>query len=247
MLNLGAYNGAGEDEIVEHCRRVAKEIPLFGFYLLPECGGVQLSADFWRRFSGIDNVIAIKVAPFNRYFTLDVIRGVVAAGAEDRIAIYTGNDDHIVGDLLTPFVGMRDGEEVIVRMRGGLLGHWSFWTQRAVELLARIHAAHAAGVIDDDLMAMDARVTDCNAAIYDGTNNIRGCIPGCHEVLRRQGLLRNNLCLDPELTLSPGQMEDIDRVCAAYPDLADDAFVRANLDRWLTDRGRQVEIRRTAT
>ena len=233
LLSLAAMKGAGEDELIEHCARIADVIPLVGFYLQPAVGGIALGAAFWRRFAAIDNVIAIKAAPFDRYATLDVVRGVVEAGAEDRIAIYTGNDDHIVLDLVAPVAVVRGGEEVRVRMRGGLLGHWSFWTRRAVELLDRIHGAIDAGRIDDDLLALDSKITDCNRAVFDVANEFRGCIPGCNEVLRRQGLLDGIWCLDPNETLSPGQADEIDRVHAAYPALNDDAFVADNLERWL--------------
>ena len=234
LLSLAALKGAGEDELIEHCRRLADEIPLVGFYLQPAVGGVVLSPGFWRRFAGIANVMAIKIAPFNRYRTLDVVRGVVEAGAEDRVTLYTGNDDHVVLDLLTPFVAVRAGQEVTVRIKGGLLGHWSVWTRPAVELLARIHAAVESGRPDFDLMALDARITDCNGAFFDVANDFHGCIAGCHEVLRRQGLLEGIWCLDPDEGLSPGQMQEIDRVHAAYPELNDDAFVRDNLERWLS-------------
>ena len=233
LLSLGALKGADEDALIAHCTRIAGEIPLIGFYLQPAVGGIVLSSEFWRRFAAIDNVIAIKAAPFSRYRTLDVVRGVVEAGAEDRIAIYTGNDDHIVLDLLAPLVALRDGAEVRVRIRGGLLGHWSIWTKSAVELLERIHAAVAAGAADEDLLAMDARVTDCNRAVFDAANGFSGCIAGCHEVLRRQGLLEGIWCLDPDETLSPGQAAEINRVHRGYPDLNDDEFVRENLERWL--------------
>jgi hypothetical protein len=234
LLSLAALTGASENGLIEHCRRVAEEIPLVGFYLQPAVGGIVLSASFWRRFAEIENVIAIKIAPFNRYRTLDVVRGVVEARAEDRVTLYTGNDDHIVLDLLTPFVAVREGQEVTVRIKGGLLGHWSVWTRRAVELLERIHAAVASGRPDFDLMALDSEVTDCNSAFFDVTNDFRGCIAGCHEVLRRQGLLEGIWCLDPAEGLSPGQAKEIDRVYAAYPELNDDAFVRDNLERWLS-------------
>jgi len=219
--------------VVEHCQRIAREIPLVGFYLQPAVGGRVLSPSFWRRFAGIDNVIAIKVAPFHRYRTLDVVRGVVEAGAEERITLYSGNDDHIVLDLLLPFIGMRDGEEVTIRFKGGLLGHWSFWVRSAVELLHRVQAAVAIGAADMELLALDSKVTDCNSAFFDVANDFRGCIAGCHEVLRRQGLLQGTWCLNPEETLSPGQAGEIDRVYASYPDLNDDAFVRAGLEKWL--------------
>jgi hypothetical protein len=230
MLSLGAMKGASIDELVEHCAAVANEIPLVGFYLQTAVGGIALPMEFWRRFAAIDNVVAIKIAPFDRYRTLDVVRGVVAARAEERVTLYTGNDDHIVLDLAVPFAIRRDSEEVRVRIRGGLLGHWSVWTRTAVALLKRIQE----GKVDDDLLALDARVTDCNSAFFDVAHDFAGCIPGCHEVLRRQGLLAGTWCLDPKETLSPGQAEEIDRVYREHGDLADDAFVRANLEKWLS-------------
>ncbi len=233
LLSLAAMKGASLDEIVAHCEAVARIIPLVGFYLQTAVGGVALPADFWRRFASIDNVVAIKMAPFDRYRTLDVVRGVVAAGAEDRVTLYTGNDDHIVLDLLAPFAVRRGDELVTVRIRGGLLGHWSVWTKSAVALLDRIHAAIAAGRVDDELLSLDSRVTDCNSAFFDVAHDFAGCIPGCHEVLRRQGLMAGTWCLDPAEVLSPGQADEIDRVCREHADLSDDAFVAANLSKWL--------------
>ena len=230
MLSLAPMQGASVDELVAHCSAVAAEIPLVGFYLQTAVGGIALPMEFWRRFALIDNVIAIKIAPFNRYRTLDVARGVVAAKAEGRVTLYTGNDDHIVLDLVAPLAVRRGQEEVRLRIKGGLLGHWSVWTKSAVELLERIHRQKN---IDEDLLALDARVTDCNSAFFDVAHDFAGCIPGCHEVLRRQGLLEGIWCLDPREALSPGQAEEIDRVCGEHADLADDAFVRANLERWL--------------
>ncbi|MGQ0546164.1 MAG: dihydrodipicolinate synthase family protein [Betaproteobacteria bacterium] len=229
MLSLGPMKGASVEELVEHCTAVAREMPLFGFYLQEAVGGLYLPAAFWRRFAAIENVVAIKIAPFDRYRTLDVVRGLVEARAEERVTLYTGNDDHIVLDLATPFRLRRGGEEVTVRIKGGLLGHWSVWTKTAVSLLKRIHD----GPVNEDLLALDAKVTDCNSAFFDVAHDFAGCIPGCHEVLRRQGLLEGIWCLDPRETLSPGQAAEIDRVYAAYPELNDDAFVRANLERWL--------------
>ena len=234
LLSLAALKGASEDEIVAHCEAVAAEIPLVGFYLQPAVGGLPLSAGFWRRFAAIDNVVAIKVAPFNRYRTLDVVRGVVAAGAEDRVTLYTGNDDHIVLDLVVPFDVPRDGVLRRVRFKGGLLGHWSVWTASAVTLLERCRAARERDSVDAYLLALDARVTDCNAAFFDVANNFHGCIAGCHEVLRRQGLLAGTWCLDANEGLSPGQKQDIDRVLVEHADLSDDAFVAENLERWLS-------------
>jgi len=233
LLSLAAFATASDDDLIAHCRAVAAEIPLIGFYLQPAVGGRVLSTTFWRRFAAIENVVAIKVAPFNRYRTLDVVDGVVAAAAEERVTLYTGNDDHIVLDLVTPFAAVRDGVEVRVRFRGGLLGHWSVWVSGAVALLERIHAAVAAGRVTEDLLAADSRVTAANRAVFDVANDFAGCIPGCHEVLRRQGLLTGTWCLDPDERLSPGQAEAIDRVYRDFPDLTDDAFVAENLDRWL--------------
>ena len=233
MLSLGAMKGASTDELVAHCAAVAKQLPLIGFYLQTAVGGIPLSAEFWRRFAAIENVVAIKIAPFNRYRTLDVARGVALAKAEDRVTLYTGNDDHIVLDLAAPLAVKRGDEEVRMRIHGGLLGHWSVWTKKAVSLLERIQAAVASGWVDADLLALDARVTDCNSAFFDVAHDFAGCIPGCHEVLRRQGLLEGTWCLDPKETLSPGQGEEIDRVYREHRDLADDEFVRANLQRWL--------------
>ncbi|HEX8663270.1 MAG TPA: dihydrodipicolinate synthase family protein [Beijerinckiaceae bacterium] len=232
LLSLAAMKGASEDELVGHCRAVAAEMPLIGFYLQPAVGGILLSRAFWTRFAAIENVVAIKVAPFNRYGTLDVMFGVAAAGAEERVAFYTGNDDHIVSDLVTPFAVRTGGREVVLRFRGGLLGHWSVWVKGAVALLKRLHEAVAAGPIPPEILALDGLVTDCNGVIFDVANNFAGCIPGCHEILRRQGLMTSIHCLDPHERLNPGQAEGIDRLYATYPEWTDDDFVSENLDRW---------------
>ncbi len=221
------------DALVDHCRAVGAVMPLIGFYLQPAVGGQKLPRAFWRRFAELESVVGIKIAPFNRYDTLDVIRGVVEAGAEDRISLYTGNDDHIVGDLLTPFNVIRDGETVTIRIVGGLLGHWSVWTRKAVELVDRVKTLDPNGQIDLDWLSLDAATTDCNAAFFDAANGFQGVIAGLHEVLRRQGLLDDIRCLDPNETLGPGQMQEIDRVYRDYPDMNDDAFIAANLERWL--------------
>ena len=235
LVSLSAMKGASPEELIAHCERVAQEIPIIGFYMQAAVGGVALSAGFWERFGRIDNAIGAKVAPFDRYKTLDVVRGLVAAGAEERITLYTGNDDHIVADLLTPFQARRDGELITMRFRGGLLGHWSVWTLRAVQLLERVHAVvESGGAADADLLALDSRVTDCNGAFFDVANGFQGCIAGCHEVLRRQGLLEGIWCLDPDEALGPGQAAEISRVCREHSDLADDSFVKENLERWLT-------------
>ncbi|MEP7302106.1 MAG: dihydrodipicolinate synthase family protein [Caldimonas sp.] len=241
LLSLAALKGAGDDALIDHCEAVACEIPLIGFYLQPAVGGLDLGPGFWARFAAIAKVVAIKVAPFNRYRTLDVVRGVVGARAEERVVLYTGNDDHIVLDLVTPFVAMRDGAPVTLRFRGGLLGHWSVGTRAAVELLERCKAAVAAseagGAIPAELLALDSRVTDCNSAFFDVAHDFRGCIAGCHEVLRRQGLLEGTWCLDPEEGLSEGQGQEIERVLKQHPDLGDEAFVAAHLERWLDEPG----------
>lgn len=217
LLSLGAMRDASEDELVAHCRAVAEVIPVVGFYLQPSVGGRVLPYSFWRRFAEIPNIVAIKMAPFNRYQTLDVVRAVVEAGRDD-IALYTGNDDNIVADFLTPY--RFNGKER--RIVGGLLGHWSVWTRRAVELLEQCRNADAT----PELLRLGIEVTDSNAVFFDAANGFRGCIAGLHEVLRRQGLLEGLWCLDEHETLSPGQMEEIDRVYRAYPHLNDDEFAR---------------------
>jgi Dihydrodipicolinate synthetase family len=233
LISLAAFQGASEDDLIAHAQAIAEEIPLVGFYLQPAVGGIVLPVSFWRRFAAIENVVAIKIAPFNRYRTLDVVRGVAEADAADRVTLYTGNDDHIVLDLLLPFRIEANGAMHTLRIKGGLLGHWSVWVKRAVELLERIHAAIAAGQVPQELVELEAQVTDANAAVFDAANNFHGVIAGCHEILRRQGLLAGTWCLDPNEGLGPGQKEAIDRVYAAYPHLNDDAFVRQNRERWL--------------
>jgi len=233
LLSLAAFQGVAEDDLIAHATAVAADIPLVGFYLQPAVGGIVLPVSFWRRFAAIENVVAVKIAPFNRYRTLDVVRGVAEAGAADRVTLYTGNDDHIVLDLLTPFHVEAGGRLHTLRIKGGLLGHWSVWVKKAVELLDRIHTAVAMDRVPADLLALDPQVTDANAAVFVAANNFHGVIAGCHEILRRQGLLAGIWCLDPNEGLGPGQQAAIDRVCAAYPHLTDDAFVRVNRERWL--------------
>jgi dihydrodipicolinate synthase/N-acetylneuraminate lyase len=237
LVSLGAFTDADTiASMVAHCRAVAEGIPVVGFYLQPAVGGRLLPYAFWRAFAEIEGVIGVKIAPFNRYQTLDVVRGICQSGRSADIALYTGNDDHIVGDLLTPYEIATPSGQQRVRIVGGLLGHWAFWTRRAVELLSRIHSLVEAGEpVPIELPALGARTTDANAAVFDAAHSFRGCIPGIHEVLRRQGLLVGTWCLDPEEILSPGQIGEIDRVIAGYPDLNDDDFVRQNLPRWLAD------------
>jgi dihydrodipicolinate synthase/N-acetylneuraminate lyase len=224
---------ASDEELLEHCRVVARELALFGFYLQPAVGGRLLSLNFWRRFVEIPNVVAVKVAPFNRYQTLDVIRAVAEAGRAGDVAVYTGNDDCIVFDLLSEYTMPAAHGAQRVRIVGGLLGHWACWTQKAVELHEACQRACAAEMAPASPLALAGQVTDCNAAFFDAAHEFAGCLAGIHEVLRRQGLLANNFCLDPHERLSPGQAEEIDRVCLAYPHLNDDAFVAEHLFAWL--------------
>lgn len=224
LLSLGALRDAAEDEMIAHCRTVAEVLPVVGFYLQPGVGGRVLRHSFWRRFAEIENIVAIKMAPFNRYQTIDVVRAVIEAGRDD-ITLYTGNDDNIVADFLTPY--RFAGKER--RIVGGLLGHWSVWTRRAVELLEKCRHAGAT----PELLRLGIEVTDSNAAFFDAANAFHGCIAGLHEILRRQGLLEGLWCLDPRESLSPGQLEEIDRVHAAYPHLNDDDFVTQHRDEWL--------------
>lgn len=235
LLSVAALPDADDDALIEHCTAVAEIIPIMGFYLQPAVGGRALSYRFWARLAEIESVVAIKVAPFNRYQTLDVLRAVAASGRADEIALYTGNDDNIVLDLLARYqVAGPDGAPVSVRFRGGLLGHWAVWTKRAVELLGRIHALVAGqSDVPADMLTLAAQVTDANAAVFDAANNYRGVIAGVHEVLRRQGLMAGTWCLDPAHSLSPGQAEEISRIYREYPHLTDDEFVAAHLDEWL--------------
>ena len=227
LLSLGALPDASIAELIEHSRAVASIIPVVGFYLQPSVGGRVLPYSFWREFCEIENVVAIKIAPFNRYQTLDVIRTVAESGRAREIALYTGNDDNILIDLLTTYEF--GGERI--RFAGGLLGHWAVWTKKAVEQLAA--AKQHSNQLPSDLLTLAQQITDANAAIFDPAHQFRGCIPGIHEILRRQGLLEGRWCLDPNEELSPGQVEEIDRVCRLYRHLQDDEFVHSHLAEWL--------------
>jgi dihydrodipicolinate synthase/N-acetylneuraminate lyase len=235
LLNLAALRDAEDASLLAHCRAVAAVLPVFGFYLQPAVGGRVLSYRFWRQFVEIERVVAIKIAPFNRYQTIDVVRAVAESG-RDEIALYTGNDDNIIVDLLTPY-RFRVGNQMMERrIVGGLLGQWAVWTRKAVELLDECHAVVTAGeTIPVELLRKAVELTDANAAIFDAANGFRGCIAGIHEVLRRQGLLAGTWCLDPQETLGPGQAAEIDRVCHSYPHLMDDAFVAEHRTEWLRD------------
>jgi dihydrodipicolinate synthase/N-acetylneuraminate lyase len=230
LVSLGALRDATIPELLAHIRAIAQVLPVFGFYLQPAVGGRVLPYEFWCGFAQIDNVVAIKIAPFNRYQTLDVVRAVAESGRAGDIALYTGNDDNIMIDLLTPFnLGER-----IVHIRGGLLGQWAVWTFRAVQLLGRIHAVLERNTpLTAGWLAKAAELTYANEVIFDAANNFRGCIPGIHEVLVQQGILAGRWCLDPDEDLSPGQAEAIERICKDYDDLPDDDFVKAHLHEWL--------------
>lgn len=234
LLSLAAMKDASVDELIAHARAVAEAIPVFGFYLQPSVGGRLLPYAFWRRFAEIENVVAIKIAPFNRYQTLDVIRAVAESGRAKSIALYTGNDDNILLDLITPYIIRTGNEPIEVRFVGGLLGHWAVWTQRAVEQWQESRALRERGKsIPRHYLQEAVEVTDANSAFFDTAHQFAGCIAGIHEVLVRQGLLAGRWCLDPKEDLSPGQSEEIDRVYTSYPYLNDDAFVRDHLDEWM--------------
>ena len=232
LLSLAAMKEASNKILLEHCKAVAEIIPVIGFYLQPAVGGRKLDVDFWREFARIENVVAVKMAPFNRYQTLDVVRGVAESGRAGEIALYTGNDDNILVDLLSEYAVQVGDTTIKKRIIGGLLGHWAVWTRKAVELLENVHC----GKFDADTrttLTLAHQITDSNAAFFDAANNFAGCITGLHEVLRRQGLLEGIWTLNPDEVLSPGQKEEIDRIYRAYPHLNDDAFVTENLDKWL--------------
>ncbi|MDB4793597.1 hypothetical protein OAG63_01030 [Methylacidiphilales bacterium] len=233
LLSLAAWKDDADELILDHCRRVAQTIPLIGFYLQPSVGGRPLSYAFWRKFAEIPEVVAIKIAPFNRYQTLDVVRAVAEAGRND-IALYTGNDDNIVIDLLTPYSIESENKRVTRRIVGGLLGHWGVWTQKAMQLLQEIQSIRHQPQIDRTWLTRAMAITDMNAALFDPANQFAGCIPGILEVLRRQGLAPTHLCLNPHETLSLGQAEELTRVCRAYPELIDDSFVEERRDKWLS-------------
>lgn len=236
LLSLAGHGEDSDEELLAHVRKTAEVIPVIGFYLQPAVGGRILSYEFWRGLCEIENVIAIKMAPFNRYRTFDVVRAVAESGRADEIALYTGNDDNIVVDLLTEYAIRTSRGIRRLRIVGGLLGHWSVWTRRAAELLREARDLSEAGApIPQALLTLAQEVTDANAAVFDAAHNFEGCIPGIHEVLRRQGFLAGTWCLNPEEDLSPGQAEEIDRVCRSYPHLTDDEFVAAHLPEWLSD------------
>lgn len=233
LLSPGGLPGYTEDDFVERTRQVARVLPVIGFYLQPSVGGRAFSYDYWQKICGIPNVVAIKSAPFNRYQTLELVRAAALSPRRDEVALYTGNDDNIVIDLLTEYAFTQDGVTYRKRFVGGLLGHWAVWTRKAVELYEELKQYRGCGEIPAELLRRAAEVTDSNSAFFDTANQFAGCIAGIHEVLRRQGLMKGIWCLDPEEGLSPGQSEEIDRVYRMYPHLNDDDFVRDHLSDWM--------------
>lgn len=238
MVELASLRGSSWERMLEHVKAVSREIPVVGFYMQTAIGGLRLPYFFWRRlFEEVENVVAVKIAPFNRYDTLEVLRALVDSEREDEVAMYTGNDDSIVFDLLTTFTFRRRGEPVRVRIVGGLLGHWAFWTATSVRLFLTVKRYASSGeCIPPELLTIAAQVTDVNAAVFDAANGFKGCIPGIHEMLRRSGLIDEVVLLDPEERLSPGQLEEIDRVCRDYPHFNDGNFVAAHLSDWIEGR-----------
>lgn len=233
LLSLAGLDPLHDDQLIDHCAAVAEVLPLLGFYLQPAVGGRRLGYAFWRALAELPSLVAVKIAPFNRYHTVEVVRAIAASGRAD-VALYTGNDDSIVHDLVTPFPAGAAGSGATIRMHGGLLGHWAVWTRAAVQLMDEVKAARTAGIVPDTLLQRGAAVTEMNAALFDATNGFAGCIPGIQEVLHRQGLLDGNWTLDPDERLSPGQGADIARVRARYPELTDDDWVRERIDRWMS-------------
>ncbi|MEA2013414.1 MAG: dihydrodipicolinate synthase family protein [Verrucomicrobiota bacterium] len=233
LLSLAAFSDSTVSDMISHCSRIAEIIPIIGFYLQTSVGGRKLPFSFWRQFAEIKNVLAIKIAPFNRYHTLDVVRAVCEAGRENDITLYTGNDDNILVDLLTNYRIVTSNGVKNVRIKGGLLGHWCVWTKKAVELLDKVHKNVGNDHIPAELLQLNVEITDSNAAFFDAANDFAGCIPGIHEVLRRQGLMKGRWCLNSDEIMSPGQKEEIDRVYASYPHLNDDEFVKKNIHKWL--------------
>lgn len=232
LLSPGGLLDKSEDYLVARTEAVAAEMPVIGFYLQTACGGRQFTYDYWTRVCAVDNVVAIKCASFNRYQTLEVVRAAVMSDRSDEITLYTGNDDNIVIDLLTKYRFEKDGKTVERGFEGGLLGHWSVWTKKAVEMFEKIRAVKNNEEISAQWLTLAAEVTDTNSAFFDTAHTFKGCIAGLHEILKRQGLMKNIYCLNPEETLSPGQMEELDRVLAMYPHLSDDDFIRENIESW---------------
>ena len=235
LLSLTALRGKSVDDLIDHARQVAKVIPIMGFYLQEAISQMVLDAEFWRKFVEIEGVLAIKIAPFNRYQTLDVLEAVAHSGRADEIALFTGNDDNIIADLLTKHEFNVDGRTVSLQIVGGLLGQWACWTKRAVEYLAGIKKIRETKMqIPQKMLTLASQLTLANKAIFDADNHFAGCIPGILYVLKRQGLVEEVRTLDEHECLSPGQAEKIDKIIENYPQLCDDDFVKENLDTWLS-------------
>ncbi len=235
LLSPGGLNDMSEDYMIERTKAVAKVMPVIGFYLQTACGGRQFSYNYWERVCAVENVVAIKCASFNRYTTLDVVRAAALSNRSDDITLYTGNDDNIVIDLVTKYRFQKDGKTVEKGFEGGLLGHWSVWTKKAVELFERLKEEKKKDTISSEILTLAAEVTDTNSAFFDTAHNFSGCIAGLHEILRRQGLMKNIYCLNPEESLSDGQLEELNRVQEKYPHLNDDEFIKAHIDEWKTE------------
>ena len=234
LLSLTALKGKSIDELIDHTKQVAEVIPIMGFYLQEVISQMVLPVEFWRKFVEIPNVLAIKIAPFNRYQTLDVLEAVAHSGRSDEIALYTGNDDNIICDLLTRYEFNVNNHLVSLRIVGGLLGQWACWTKRAVEYLTRIKTlCKSESSIPQDMLTMANQLTLANKAIFDTDNYFAGCIPGISYVLKQQGLLEEVRTLNPAEQLSPGQAVMIDKIRSNYPHLTDDDFVKENLYKWL--------------
>jgi dihydrodipicolinate synthase/N-acetylneuraminate lyase len=232
LLSMGGLNHLSENDLIDRAEKISAIIPLFGFYLQPAVGGRIFSYEFWERFASIPNVYAIKIAPFDRYCSIDVVRAVCHSPRNEEIALYTGNDDNIMNDLLTAFEFNIGGQKVEKKIVGGLLGHWSVWTKRVVEIFDEIKKVQNHDLIPKELITLGQQITDANAAIFDSRNSFKGSIAGINEILARQGLLQGNWCLLDREVLSQGQAEELNRVYASYPHLHDDEFVKANLSKW---------------
>ncbi len=223
LLSPGGLADLSEEDLLDRTREVAKIMPVIGFYLQEAVGGRKLSRKYWKELSDIDGVAAIKCACFDRYRTQDLVKGVMESARADEVALYTGNDDHIVMDLLTPFEHNGKKKYFV----GGLLGQWSVWTNRAVEIFNCCKETRETGIIPAELLTVAEHLTEANGAVFDVANRFAGCIPGLHYILRKQGLMETIYCLNPDETLSEGQAEEIDRLWTAYPEIADDSFVKS--------------------
>lgn len=235
LLSPGGLNALSEEELIERTKAVASVMPVIGFYLQTAVGGRQFSFNYWQQICEIPNVVAIKAAPFNRYMSLDVARAAALSSRSDEITLYTGNDDNIVIDLLTTYKFDIDGKHYEKGFEGGLLGHWSVWTKRAVELFELCKQEKKKSGISAEMLSLANAVTDTNAVLFDGANKFAGCIPGLHYVLKKQGLMKSLNCINPDEKLSPGQVEEFERIYSMYPHLFDDDFVKENIDAWKSE------------